>query len=203
MNPFKLYYPLATSRTNQSFGANPAYYAKFRDATGNPLKGHDGIDFYATHGTPVYAAHDGLIHFERDPHGGEGMAIRDQSGNYSNIQGFPITMYWHLIGDTDGKFPSPIPTDGNSYPVKTGDLIGYADNTGAPFESSGDHLHFGLFAVDANNNTLSLGNGFNGRIDPTPFFTGTSAQDVPRDTSYVTGLLAQAWALLRAKFNLR
>ena len=179
--PLRLYYPVKVTDPNgkpyinQPFGANPAYYAKFHDAHGNPLKGHDGIDFRASHGTPVYAAHDGMVHFEKDAHGGEGMAIHTP---FENGMAY-ISIYWHLIGDTDTKYPSPMPTDGKSYPVTAGQLIGFADNTGAPYESSGDHLHFGLFQVDLHENTLVIDNGFNGRIDPAPFFTGIYAQDVP------------------------
>src|ERR1043166_4017412 len=68
---------------------------------------------------------------------------------------------------------------------------------------SGDYLYFGLLSVDAYETTLSLYNGFNGHIDPAPFFTGTAAPDVLRDESYIAGLLAQARALLRAKFNMK
>lgn len=187
---FQLYIPVKPNQWNQAFGADPSYYSKFHDIFGNPLKGHDGIDFFAPHGTPVFAAHDGMIHFERDSHGGEGMAIHDTKGGYDNIVGFPITMYWHLIGDTEpSKYPSPIKTDGQSYPVKAGDLIGYSDNTGAPYESSGDHLHFGLFSVDANENTYNLRNGTNGRIDPAPYFNGTFAQDIPKLVILYTALV--------------
>src|SRR4051794_16222251 len=74
MPRLRLYYPLhpldlISPRVNQSFGADPNYYAKFHDELGKPLKGHDGIDFYAPHGTPIRAAHDGIIHFEHDAHG--------------------------------------------------------------------------------------------------------------------------------------
>lgn len=195
MNPLRLYYPVGSTKNpygiNQGFGEDPAYYAKFHDSNGNPLKGHDGIDFRAAHGTPVYAAHDGMCHFFRDAHGGEGMSIRTTEP-YQFLDGsaYFVVMYFHLIGDTEPqKYPSPIPTDGKNYPVRAGDLIGYADNTGAPYESSGDHLHFGLFPVDAMENTLNVGNGFNGRIDPMPYFTGAYAQDIPQLFALYTKLL--------------
>lgn len=175
----RLYYPTSSILLNQGFGSNAAYYSRFHDSHGNPLKGHDGLDFFAQHGTPVYAACDGMCHFEKDSHGGEGMSIHTTTPYaFGNAVAFFIVMNWHLIGDTDPKYPSPIPTDGKAYPVKAGDLIGYADNTGAPYESSGDHLHFGLFPVDDQENTLNIDNGFNGRIDPWPYFTGTYAQNV-------------------------
>ncbi len=193
----RLYYPANDADAdgdpiiNQGFGENPADYAKFHDNFGNPLKGHDGIDFRASHGVPVYAAHDGLIHYEKDAHGGEGMVIRTtEQFDYKGTPAHFRTMYWHLIGDTDPKYPSPIALDGVEYKVKAGDLIGSADNTGAPYESSGDHLHFGLFpsrgyndgnfaSFDANQALCEPHNGFNGRIDPTPYFTGIYASNVP------------------------
>lgn len=175
----RLYYPVRPKQVKQAFGVNPDYYKKFHDYHGNPLKGHDGIDFAASHGTPVYAAHDGRIHFERDAHGGEGMAIHTtQEYEFENAKAYFISIYWHLIGDTDPAFVSPFRTDGKSYPVKAGDLIGYADNTGAPYESDGTHLHFGLFPVDGRENTLNIDNGFNGRINPEPYFTGIYADVV-------------------------
>lgn len=188
MSNLILYFPVDNVR-NQGFGENPDYYSKFHDQFGNPLKGHDGIDFRAPHGTPVYAALDGMIHFERDSHGGEGMSIH-ATQLFDNIKGYPIAMNWHLIGDTEpDKYPSPIPTDGKSYPIRAGELIGYADNTGAPYESSGDHLHFGLFCVDEHENTLDMGNGFNGRIDPSPFFSNIEAKNVLSLTSKLQKLI--------------
>lgn len=99
---------------------------------------------------------------------------------------------WHLIGDTDPQFPPPIPTTGYSFTIHRGDLPGYADNTGAPFESSGDHCHFGLRALDKYGTVSNQDNGFNGCIDPKPFLDGTYAQDTPRDISYSAGLLKEA-----------
>lgn len=159
-----LYRPVKPFSINQLFGANFQYY---HDNFGT--NGHMGVDLFAPHGTPVYAAHDGVATFKRDLHGGEGV--------YNAAPGF-MTINWHLIGDTDPKYPSPIPLDGTPKVVKTGDLIGYANNTGAPFESTGDHLHFGLMLLDNNGNALTPNNGFGGCSDPLPYMSGTSAQDV-------------------------
>lgn len=180
MNKFSICYPVKPLSINQGFGANPQDYAKFMDSQGNPLKGHDGVDLFTVHGTPIYATHDGMAHYEKDSHGGEGIAIRTTTPFDYPVPGgqaYFITMYWHIIGDTDPAFKSPIPMDGKEYPVKTGDLIAYADNTGAPYESSGTHLHLGLFPVDANNVTYNPGNSFSGRIDPQLFFNGIFAQN--------------------------
>lgn len=200
MAELTLRYPVKPISINQGFGTNADYYARFRDDAGNPEKGHNGIDLFATHGEPVYAPCDGLAFFVRDSHGGEGIYIRTGLFDYKGGQAKFNIVLWHLVGDTDVRFPSPIPLDGKMYPVKTGDLVGYADNTGFPFESSGDHLHLGLQPLNQFNTIIDQNNGFNGCVDPLPFFDGTYAQDTRRDESYIAGLLAAAWAMLKAKY---
>lgn len=186
MNPI-LYYPVKYFAINQLFGANPEYYAKFLDPFGQPQKGHPGLDLHATHGQPVYAAHDGSVIYIKDTHGGEGI--------YNFSTGF-LTNYWHLIGDTDPLYPPPIPFDSQYHPVSAGDLIGYADNTGAPYESSGDHCHFGLAMTDTNNRVLNQENGYSGFVDPLPHFNGKYAQDIPKSLTYLKWLLGIAANLL-------
>ena len=184
-----LYLPLGSSKSPatliQAFGANPEYYARFLDQFGNPEKGHMGIDYQAATGTPIYAAHDGNAIYLKDTHGGEGI------WNYGN--GY-VTIYWHLIGDTDTKYPVPIPFDNRSHAVKAGDLIGYSDNTGAPFESSGPHFHFGLVFVTDVGTIVNPGNGYGGCVDPTPYMNGYYASEIPTlITLYqkLVGLLTQ------------
>lgn len=165
-SPIVLAYPIRPIHYNQRFGANYEYYKK-----NFGTNGHMGDDFQTAipHGQKVFAAHDGLAQFIKDDHGGEGIHLYNYDGGYK-------TIYWHLIGDTDKHFPSPIKTDGLAYPVKKGDHIGYANNTGAPFESSGPHLHFGLYLIDAHGNVLNDNNGMHGAIDPEPHFDGTFAE---------------------------
>lgn len=160
-----LAYPVSPISVNQPFGASVAYYEK-----NFGQKGHPGIDFQASHGEPVYAAHDGEVIAIKDAHGGEGL------WNYA--PGF-ITISWHLIGDTDPNYLPPIPfsTTGIRTPVKKGDLIGYADNTGAPYESSGDHLHFGLMLTNAEGIVLNQDNGTQGCIDPKPYLDSEITHD--------------------------
>ncbi len=196
MTPLRLYYPVKPFQINQVFGANPDYYARFHDRFGNPEKGHMGVDLRAPHGTPVYASCDGLVHYEKDEHGGEGMVIRTGRYTYKGAGATFNVIHWHLIGDTDPKHPSPIPTTGSSFHVKVGDLIGYADNTGAPFESSGDHLHLGLVPFGDNGDALEAANGFNGCIDPTTYFIGVYAQDYNILLSYYRALVGVLTALL-------
>jgi hypothetical protein len=60
------------------------------------------------------------------------------------------------------------------YPVKP-----FRIAQGAPFESSGDHLHLGLVPFDMSLQQLEARNGFNGNIDATTYFTGSYAVDYP------------------------
>jgi murein DD-endopeptidase MepM/ murein hydrolase activator NlpD len=84
---------------------------------------HDGVDFRAPLGTPIFAAHDGVI---VAPFGtGFGNQIILDHG--SSV----LTGYAHM-----SKF-APDMTIGKK--VKAGDLIGYAGSTGW---STGSHLHF-------------------------------------------------------------
>ena len=50
--------------------------------------------------------------------------------------------------------------------VKAGDLIGHADSTG---NSTGSHLHFGLYEQTASGVRLNANNGYGGYLDPTPY----------------------------------
>ncbi len=183
IKPF-LFYPTKPSVINQSFGGNPEYYARFLDQYGQPLKGHMGIDFKAGHATPLYAACDGIAFYMEDSHGGAGIYITTtQGGQLYNV------VNWHLCTKDDPKFKPVIPTDGVSHVgVKAGDLIGYTDNSGAPFESSGDHLHFGLVPLNSNGIKLDPSNGYDGCIDPTPYFNGYFAKDAKKLQEYVNSL---------------
>jgi len=150
-----LYYPIKPIRINQAFGQNLSPLYKQQG-----LLGHPGIDFTAYHGQPVYAAHDGVCYPAIDNHGGNGITL---------VGTIFTTIYWHLIDD------NAVVQTGQS--VKAGDLLGQADNTG---QSTGDHLHFGLVMPNSPDyNTL---NGYQGRIDPTPFFNGLYAQDISNPT---------------------
>lgn len=180
--------PVKPLRVNQSFGENPQMYA-------NPkyggIKGHNGIDFRAMHGEPVYAAHDGTAYYEYDGGQGEGVVIRtNEAFDYEDGQSFYKTIYWHLCDQIkEPKFTSPVYKAVGYRPdqtgvsqvgvsVKCGDLIGYADNTGA---SSGDHLHFGLKPQAKNESNgawlnFEQNNGYGGAIDPAPYFENADEQ---------------------------
>jgi murein DD-endopeptidase MepM/ murein hydrolase activator NlpD len=85
---------------------------------------HEGLDFAAPRGTPVYAAGQGRIE-AAGWKGGYGRYIR-----IDHTQGY-TTAYGHLKGYADGI------ADGAW--VSQGDVIGYVGNSG---RSTGPHLHY-------------------------------------------------------------
>lgn len=193
----ELYYPVKPKSVNQGFGLNPKYYAKFG------LNGHNGIDFMAEHGHPVYAAHDGLAFYEVDSNQGAGIVLRTaRPYDFKGIDdAYYKTVYWHLCYKDDPKYPIQIPLINQGYPVKAGQLLGYADNTGAPYESTGDHLHFGLKPQAEGEDpgiwyNLAQKNGFLGAIDPTPFFNGSFAEDIQKITDITQTAISVSEAVL-------
>jgi len=158
----KLKYPINPFFVNYVFGRVTDLY------TAQGLKGHNGIDLQAYRGQPIYASHDGICYPEVDNAGGNGVVIRSLTP-YELLGGvfYIKTIYWHLLKD------NAVVQTGQQ--VKTGELIGYADNTGV---STGDHLHFGLKTVAQNEtdftwyNTRQT-NGYFGAIDPMPYFDTT------------------------------
>lgn len=178
---FELFYPVKPLFINQVFGnPNPIYNSLL-------IKGHNGIDYQAVHGQPVYATHDGTCYPEIDNSGGNGVVIRtDTEFEYKDGTAHFKTIYWHL------EQSDAVVKTGQK--VQAGELIGYADNTGT---STGDHLHFGL-KPQAWNETdwiwynLEQTNGFLGAIDPTPYFNGFFAEDAKK----VVGLYGQIINLL-------
>ncbi len=94
----------------------------------NTIRAHQGTDYAAPEGTPVYAAGSGRIVF-RGPRGGYGNAIEIDHGG--GIQ----TVYGHL-----SRF-APLKAGAR---VQQGETIGYVGMTGL---ATGPHLHF-EFHVD-------------------------------------------------------
>jgi len=156
------------------------------------LNGHNGMDVQATHGQTVRAAHDGTVTFAgEDGSAGYGIVIRtNQMFDYNGGQTFFKTIYWHL------KKEGMKVTAGQQ--VKSGDIIGLADNTGM---SLGDHLHFGLKPIYKGEkdwewwNSDQL-NGYKGAIDPAPYFTGQYADEV-----YVVPKASDQIAVFAAKLQ--
>ena len=124
---------------SQKFGENPDYYAWLG------IKGHNGWDIPYNDGTEVFASHDGTATFEMDSASGLGVVIKGQGIK---------SIYWHLL-----KAVRPL---GQSWQVKTGDLIGYGDNTGF---STGSHLHWGVKLLDEQGQVINRDNGYDGAVD--------------------------------------
>lgn len=140
--------PLKYIRLTQEFGQ---YWLDFYKKMG--LKGHNGLDFEAKDGCPVYAAHSGIITWAGvDGDGGISVNIIASKEGKSFY-----TLYYHLK-----KAEVEV---GNN--VCAGQKIGEADNTGK--YTTGEHLHFGLKET-LNGGTINLDNGYLGAIDPTPYF---------------------------------
>lgn len=97
-------------------------YGRRRDPIYGTVKMHEGMDFSADIGTPVYATGDGTVQWA-DWRSGYGNLIEINHGyNY-------VTRYAHL-NDIAVR---------NGQRVSRGDLIGHVGNTG---KSTGPHLHY-------------------------------------------------------------
>lgn len=124
-----LSWPLDNVIITQYFGNTPFATANSQIYNG---KGHTGIDFGASPGTPIKAARGGVVLGTGNtdltcPNAsfGKWIFIKHDDGL--------STLYAHLavIGVTKGQS------------VSTGELIGYSDTTGY---ATGPHLHFGVYA---------------------------------------------------------
>jgi len=162
-----LHQPLRPFVINQAFGENqgcisldgnqkiiacdgynpPAGYQSLYGA-----KGHTGVDLMAYHGQEVYAAQRGRI-YKVDTILRSGLDVRIES----EVDGHRFHhIYEHLLG-YQGKVGDW---------VETGQLIGWADNTGY---SAGNHLHFQV---------EQYVNGIWVPIDPLPIMSDLFAKDV-------------------------
>ena len=133
-----LRWPLAPEhrRITQAFWARPDYYQQWS------LAGHEGLDVSAPIGTPVRAAHDGLVQRLYSP---------DTYGVWLQVWGDDVmTVYAHLSAVTV--------TSGQR--VTAGTPIGLSGNTG---NSTGPHLHFGVCPLPRD-----VSSGYKGWIDPLP-----------------------------------
>lgn len=178
-----------TCTINQLFGANLVKY--------NTI-GHTGIDFqtqgvlkyitgkmasfwnrgsFEKGGTiPIQAAHDGFMTVEKNYDKEWGIKMRietepiEEDGELVKYE----TFYFHLdsviMGKDDGKTSEWEQINGKNF-IKEGMVFGYGGNTGKL--TTGAHLHFELrkyTKVGENWINLNSNNGYNGCIDPMPYF---------------------------------
>ena len=110
-------------------------------------KKHEGMDFTAQIGTPVYATGDGVVTRADQASAGYGKHIRiDHGFGYK-------TLYAHLSKYNVKK----------NQKVKRGDLIGFVGNTG---RSQGPHLHYEVLKNDIHVNPI---NYYYGNLSPEEF----------------------------------
>lgn len=152
-----------TGAQTQGFGDNVEFYKNLIGTNGHP-----GIDFQASMGQSLLAAHDGVVlSAEIDSKGGLGIEVRTE--NFVELDNFPPsfikTGYWHC--------QSFLKKPGDR--VKEGEAIALADNTGI---STGPHNHFFLKRIDPfTHETLDRDNGFYGGIDPSPYWKTESVSE--------------------------
>ena len=181
-NPLKgaiLKYHNEGGNVTQWYGENPALYEK--NVPNYPKgMGHNGIDIAMPWGTPVLAAHDGIILGIA-----EGVNASTLGGNFVMLHSYDflndennktckaITGYFHLSKVTCSL----------GQKVKIGDIIGLEGNTGfvvstaTPYwdginPTAGSHLHFTLSFTEkiGSNNYKPILNSFGkATIDPAPY----------------------------------
>lgn len=110
-------------------------------------KKHQGMDFTAPRGTPIYASGDGTVIRADQGSAGYGKHVRIDHGF-----GF-ITLYAHMSKYNVRKYQK----------VKRGDLIGFVGNTG---RSQAPHLHY---EVHKNGRKVNPINFYYGNLSPEEF----------------------------------
>ncbi len=188
----KVYRPIKNSYKSQGFGENKAmakldsngraiqpYIIKAIPNTGVPagwtnfyntmgMKGHNGEDWYAYDGMPLYfpVDYDGGWWSKNASDLDGGLGVDVISKNQIVIDGektYVKFRFWHL---KEGYAMND---------VKLGYLIGLCDNTGA---SSGSHLHWAMKPCDKEGNSTMKNNGYYGGVDFSPYYEDHFVLDV-------------------------
>lgn len=137
---------------SQYFGANPTSYSWIKDIDKNPIKGHNGLDVKTPSGVilinPFPKENDVVVSYAGTDTSGYGNYIRIWDKTQQCV-----VLYAHCQRTL----------------VQKGDKLVFqqavaeSDNTGW---STGPHLHFALYKVDANGNRLNRQNGYDGYLNP-------------------------------------
>lgn len=140
----KDYYTPEGYNSNPPFIRIPVSYKNIGSRFGmrtHPILGytrmHKGVDFSASHGTPVQAACSGVVEFAGRS-GGHGLMITLKKGAYS-------ALYAHL-----SKLAGHVRS--GSY-VKKGETIGYVGATGL---ATGSHLHYEIHVNGVHRDPLTV-----------------------------------------------
>lgn len=117
---------------------------------------HSGIDFRVggVEGAPIYATDDGYISkISISPSGyGNALYITHPNGYmsvYGHMKKYAPAIWKYAITKQmeNQEFRLSVDLSSEVFPIKKGDLIGYAGNTGS---SGGPHLHFEIRTSDSN-----------------------------------------------------
>ncbi|MEM6766651.1 MAG: M23 family metallopeptidase [Bacteroidota bacterium] len=134
---------------------------------------HTGLDIKVGGrvGDPVYAIADGYVYrLNASPNGyGNALYLKHPDGNFSvygHLYKFADTLqaYMRDIQYHFEKYPQEVYPEKEVFPVKRGQIIGYAGNSGRSF---GPHLHFEI--RDSLENIL----------DPLPYYPGEIKDNIP------------------------
>jgi hypothetical protein len=146
----QLILPVRDILITQCFGVNiirPGFYKEL----GIPCDKHNGIDFWAKVGCPVFAAHDGIVTWAgTDALGGLSVNLTSNMAG----KGF-YTIYYHLsiIDVNVGQ------------KIRVGQTLGLSGMSGI---QTGPHLHFGRKDT-LNAATINKDNDYVGATDPAPY----------------------------------
>lgn len=191
----------------QYFGENPSLYAKMG------MKGHNGIDLVAEHGTLMLAVEAGKVINVKDDPAGYGKHVRLISSRSYN----GLNLEW-TYGHCDDilvevgmsvKEGEPIATMGNTGFVVSGKTPFWAFN---PY--AGTHLHLGCRLVEKSAygwaypgskvkiRVPDYENGYKGAVDPLPYFNVKTTPNVANLEAQVS-LLTKVLELLKLKSKLK
>jgi murein DD-endopeptidase MepM/ murein hydrolase activator NlpD len=128
-SPIRGFDPERGNRVTSNFGI------RTRPGT-NRNEPHLGVDIGAPEGTPIYAAHSGVIQYKHQVEYDDQGNIIGGYGNYAVITGAHgiQTLYGHMTDESMSLLPS-------GTQVQKGQLIGYVGKSGF---ATGPHLHFGV-----------------------------------------------------------
>ena len=129
-------WPLDKIFVTQYFG-NTAFAAKNPQAYAG--KGHNGVDFRASIGTPVKSALSGVV----VGFGNMDLANGGRCKNYGSYGKWILIKHYNGLSTLYAHLSLINVKDNQS--VSTGEIIAYSGNTGTTF---GPHLHFTVFASD-------------------------------------------------------
>ena len=184
----KIYRAIRTNKVSQRFGENVEWYKSFNIGLNN---GHNGWDFSAAIGEPIYWDCDikGMVlNTEMDSRGGLGVNVISEDGTQIFKHRF-----WHLqrFACIAGQV------------LESGDLIGYADNTGL---STRSHLHRDIkpmYSVNGKYEVMFPQNGWLGCVDLEPYFTNTFILDLMENLKTQVSIITQMIEIIKKILSLK